>query len=255
MTASLAASIWMLLASAAPLVAQEPSDLVRAGDRVVRFTVALPDSALRVTEFRPPAEHATDPATGATEGAQVTLVALEGVGGVTRPSLAGDVTVDGQERLDGPRVPRQFAQREWGTYYVLLGGAVSIVPTRIVTTAGAGNGEWWTFESVGTWSPSSSGPLFPPINPGECVYVSSDMVVLRQDPSLPVHDSTLLIANGLGLALSRVSSPTPNAPGWTYVAPNWSVSAVPTEYIVVHAPAAALGLTHLMALTQEASVQ
>nr|MCU0255602.1 C25 family cysteine peptidase [Vicinamibacterales bacterium] len=483
-TASIVTSICLHLASAGPLAAQQPSNLVRPGDRVVRFTVTLPDSALRVDAIDPP----VDPATGAAEGDPVTRVDLDGVGAVSRPDLPGQadlpslvrlvavprtarivalrvvpretreianvalvtwaqtprpgqvvpqrdpaeppppseagpwyspgppdpmpagyldaerwpaeparaidvrragavgvaqveitplewrpregrllfhraidvelVTRGGRfpERVSNfaqaesirllaatvvnpgvlPEVPAnppagpqrfpyvivtdnvtwnaraiqpllpvpgdivgelqalanwrtktglnakvvtvsdivngaygnfrqpsdpdlqavirrflQFAQREWGTYYVLLGGGVGIVPTRIVTTAAAGNGAWWNFKYVGPWPLIN---LLPPIEAGQCVYVTGDMAILRQDASLPVQDSTLLIANGQGLALARVSSPTPNAPGWTYLASDLSESAVPTEYILVRAPAQALGETNLMAQTSDTEI-
>lgn len=146
------------------------------------------------------------------------------------------------DTYDLPEVIREFlkfARENWNTYWVLLGGDVSIIPPRYASGYVATGTGAFSYRRVDKNEPDA----------GHCYYDNDETVRLHQAGGLPLGPGVSLIATATGTVLQRVASPSPNNPGWAYMTSSQyqTESAQPTEFILLRAPKGVLQGSNIIA--------
>ncbi|OQC21888.1 MAG: Peptidase family C25 [Planctomycetes bacterium ADurb.Bin069] len=121
----------------------------------------------------------------------------------------------------------KHARSNWNTYWVLLGGDVSIIPPRMVT-ANVTNGSHYIW-LVGAATPEE-----------DCCYYDAATQFVRIHHRDNIDPGTLIVSQATGRSFARVANPSAANPGWQYVTSETyaTPSAVKTVYIRLAGPAA-----------------
>jgi len=133
----------------------------------------------------------------------------------------------------------KFARARWNTYWVLLGGDVSILPPRYVLGTSRGNGMGYYFNCTPNPKPEPQACDSSPAG----LDAATTRLIFLSDTAPQVQPGNRLVMVLTGKAYERTTAPSPGNPGWAYVNPlnPAQESAVPTSRIVLRAPAFEIG--------------
>ncbi len=143
------------------------------------------------------------------------------------------------ETRDLQEVIRNFlkhARANWNTYWVLLGGDVSVIPPRRVTGNVCNGSHYLFLDSVA-------------VPEEDCCYYDAATQFVRIHHRNNIELGTLIVSQATGRAFARVTNPSATNPGWQYVTSDSyaTASAVKTAYVRLAGPSADIQSTDFYA--------